>query len=88
MSSERKTVEIQKVIDYANGYLAAKGGSIDCRRAIISMVEAVLMAANRYRGYRYLGQNELEAGDLPGIRWENDPKDYLTDTDDTRRFYA
>ena len=93
MSKDRKTVEIQKILDYANGFLSAQKGSVDARNAIISMIENVLMSANRYRGFRYLDETEVSAGDLPGIRWVDrvpgmvgDPR--FENTDPTRRFYA
>ena len=83
----RKTIDIQPILDYANGFLSAKGGSVESRYGVICMIEAVLMNANRYRGYRYLDQQQLSEEDLPGIRMDN-PSAYFKNTDDTRRHYA
>jgi hypothetical protein len=82
----RKTVPVQPLLDYANGYLAAKGGTPDARKAIIAFIESVLFKADRYRGFTYLTEDQLAAADLPGIRW--DKKDYFDNTDKTRRRYV
>ena len=89
----RKTVPVQEMLDYANGYLAAKGGTAEARKAIICFIEMTLFKADRYRGFTYLTQDELSSLDKPGIRWVDrvagmvgDPR--FEDTDDTRRRYA
>lgn len=84
----RKTVEIQKLLNFANGYLSAKGGTPEARRGVIAMIENALFFADRYRGFRYLSEEDLYEGDKPGIRWTDDPAEYRIDTDETRRFYA
>ena len=87
----RKTVEINKLLDYANGFLCAKGGSREGRYAIICMIEHALFAADRYRGFIYLGEDEVASTEKPGIRWEKydlDRTARFDDTDNTRRRYA
>ena len=93
-TKSRKTIEVESLLDYANGFLSAKFGSQEERRAIILMIEFALMKANRYRGFRYLDENELSSFDKPGIRWVDydpytmpvDPR--FVDTDPTRVRYA
>ena len=93
MAVVRKTVEIQKALDYANGFLSARGGSKESRYGIICMIEHILNSANRYRGYVYLGEDDVANDELPGIRWSNanydNPRSARFDnTDPTRRRYA
>lgn len=88
----RKTVDIQPILDYANGFLSAKGGTRESRYGVICMLEAILFKANRYRGFCYLEQDQLSSQDLPGIRW-TDPygassSAVFDNTDSTRRRYA
>lgn len=90
----RKTVEIEELLNYANGFLSAKYGSKEERQGIIFMLEFALNKANRYRGFRYLDETELGPTDKPGIRWvpyepsvmRFDPR--FADTDSTRVRYA
>lgn len=90
----RKTVDVRSMIDYANGFLAAKGGTKESRYGVICMIEALLFKANRYYGFVYLGEKEVSPDDLPGIRWADYvPGVDLSDgrfenTDPTRRRYA
>ena len=91
MAVVRKTVEIQKALDYANGFLSARGGSKESRYGVICMIENILNSANRYRGFYYLDEKEVASDDLPGIRWENYDNDRgarFDNTDSTRRRYA
>jgi len=83
----RKTVEIAPMLDYANGYLAAKGGTPEAREAIICFIEMLLFKADRYRGFSYLTQDRLDPTDLPGIRWEEGVGRF-DNADKTRRFYV
>ena len=86
--SARKTVDIQPILDYANGFLSAKGGTKESRYGVICMLEAILFKANRYYGYRYLDQKQVSDEDLPGVRFDNEPFAYFNNTDPTRRHYA
>lgn len=94
MAHARKTVEIETLLDYANGYLASDyvgGDSPDSRsrrQGVIDLLEASLHAIKRYRGYSYLDETQITKS-MPGIRW--DAPDRLcrfADTDNTRRRYA
>jgi hypothetical protein len=88
----RKTVPVQPLLDYANNFLAAKGGTPEARKAVIGFIESVLFKADRYRGFTYLTQDQLDADDLPGIRWIERVPGMVGDpcfekSDDTRRNY-
>lgn len=97
MSKSRKTVEIETLLNYANGYLAsdyANGGAPgdrQRRQGVIDLLEAALNAAGRYRGYCYLDETQITKSE-PGIRWDTDPYDdrvaRFANTDNTRRRYA
>lgn len=95
MERARKTVEIEKILDYANGFLSAKGGTPESRYGVICLIEQALFAANRYRGFTYLEENQLGSADKPGVRWEKQVEGgtiayaaCFDDTDKTRRRYA
>jgi hypothetical protein len=44
-TKSRKTIEVESLLDYANGFLRLKFGSQEERRAIILMIEFALMKA-------------------------------------------
>jgi hypothetical protein len=94
MPKSRKTVEIEKLLDYANGYLASDytnggaPGDRQRRQGVIDMLEAALHAIGRYRGYVYLDETQITKS-MPGIRWDaEDRSGRFTNTDNTRRRYA
>ena len=84
----RKTIDVDKIRDYANGYLSAKGGTTWAREAIIRMVEMALMESGNYKGFEYLAQDRLDAKDKPGIRPEDVEGYRFYDTDATRVRYS
>ena len=94
-AKEKKTVPIDALIEYANGYLAAdfpNGDSSDAiarRMGLIHMIEQALTTAQRYRGYSYLDQRGF-VHCKPGIRWVEGqaPNHSFHETDSTRRRYA
>lgn len=84
----RKTFNVEKILQYANGFLSAPGGTKESRYGVICLIDTVLSEANRYRGFLYLSENETHAGDLPGIRLGTiDPAACFDHTDCTRRRY-
>ena len=89
--TNRKTFPIDTLLAYANGYLAADyegGDSIDSvsrRQGVIDLVEATLHSIGRYRGFYYLGEDQITKS-RPGIRW--DSADRFENTDPTRRRYV
>ena len=95
MTKDRKTVSIDMLLDYANGYLAADysgADHIECqnrRQGVIDLLEGALHAVKRYRGFSYL-DDKVIAKSKPGIRWVEGqaPKHTFHETDSTRRRYA
>lgn len=94
MAKDRKTISIDTLLDYANGYLSADYPNCDApeeiarRNGLIDMIEAALHAIGRYRGYSYLDQKQITQG-MPGIRWIEIGIGYtFENTDPTRRRYA
>lgn len=87
----RKTIEIEPMIAFANGFLASPDPyqqNQQMRAGVIAALEFALLKANRYMGYRYLTQDELTPKDKPGVRFENTPDRYMEDTDPSRRCYS
>ena len=95
MPKFRKTIPVDTLLDYANGYLAAdysNGDSVDAlsrRQGVIDLLEATLHSAGRYCGYSYLDDKVITKS-KPGIRWVEGqaPKHTFHETDPTRRRYA
>jgi hypothetical protein len=90
---ERKTIPIDALLEYANGYLAAdypdgdSAASVARRTGLIDLLEQALVTANRYRGFSYLDEKAITKS-KPGVRWTRDKDEWLVDTDPTRRRYA
>ena len=101
MAKERKTVTVDMLLEYANGYLASDysgGDSVESqnrRQGVIDLLEASLHAVGRYRGFSYLDEKAITKS-KPGIRWFYDNSDMsrktgghtFQNTDPTRRRYA
>ena len=95
MAKSRKTVSVDTLLEYANGYLASdyQGGdapdAIARRTGLIALLEATLNSVGRYHGYSYLDQKAITMS-KPGIRWVEGqaPKHTFHETDPTRRRYA
>ena len=93
MAKERKTVSIDMLIYYSNGYLASDytgGDSVDSvsrRQGIIDLLEVTLHSVGRYRGFSYLDEKTVTKSQ-PGIRWLEGGGYSFENTDPTRRRYA
>lgn len=92
MAKDRKTVSIDMLLEYANGYLASDysgGDSAEAqnrRQGVIDLLQASLHAVGRYRGFTYLDGKAITKS-KPGIIWLE--KGHTFDnTDPTRRRYA
>ena len=85
--AKRKTVDINKAIQYANGFLSARGGTQESRYGVICFLEAMLFSASQYKGYRYLTPHDVHDDDKPGIYPSNEPYKMFDNTDPTRRQY-
>lgn len=68
----RKTVEVGKILNIANTFLAAKNTTAQEREAVCALVESVLFETKNYEGFRYL---------------ENTFGETEFASDGTRRFY-
>lgn len=92
MAKSRKTLKIEILLEYANGYLASdyEGGDSEeakmRRKGVSDLLEAALFSADRYRGFRYLNQKAITKCQ-PGIREYEDGSRGFFNTDDTRRMY-
>lgn len=90
----RKTVKVETVVGYVNSMLQHSFGSCttDERMGMIDVLEQILHDTGNYKGYRYLTQDEVPAGEKPGIYYAGDmPAPYperFKDTDHSRRAYA
>ena len=91
MSKERKTIEIQKVINKANHMLKH---SIDKNKegriGIYILLESLLHDVNRYRGYRNLNKEDMTDsmhGTTYGIYKDENGNWQHNGMDDTRRMY-
>lgn len=63
----RKTIAVDTVKKYVNSYLAHPNSSVDGREAMMSLIEAVLMETENYKGYRYLSKDETGLDEVEGM---------------------
>jgi hypothetical protein len=56
MSRKRKTVEVEKLLEYANFQLAREGEDMskDFKSGICVMIEKALLLSNTYNGFQFL----------------------------------
>ena len=67
--AKRKTIEISKLVEIANGILQNSGFDYsDVRQGTMNLVEAALFETGNYKGFRYLDETEVGVDSLPGIR--------------------
>lgn len=50
----RKTIEVSKLLNATNHFLATKESTPDSRQAVCSFLETVLFETKNYVGFRYL----------------------------------
>lgn len=58
---------IELVVTKANQYFRVDTGSREGRKMLEVFVSSLLLESNNYRGFRYLHQEEVPEGHLPGI---------------------
>jgi hypothetical protein len=96
MAKIRKTFQIAPILESVNHFFKESengfGGSPERRQGHIDVIAHILFSAGCYGGFQYLTQDEVPAGELPGIRFSGDtsdiPKEELfKDTDSTRVRY-
>jgi hypothetical protein len=81
----RKTIEIGKIVEQVNRVLKTSSKDrVERRLAYCELLDFILLDSDSYKGYRYLGQNEVVDGN-PGIRYSNEgyPLTYELDKVDT-----
>ena len=89
----RKTLNVKALVAYGNQMLRDSVTDQGHRRGIQTMVEQVLMESGNYKGFRYLKQDEVPEGHVPGIYMDVDGKmlpdtERFEGTDRTRVEYA
>jgi hypothetical protein len=71
----RKTVKVESILNDINTMIRNSVGSdeksIASRNGLITALEQILCAADRYKGFRYLTQGEVRANELPGIIYDD-----------------
>ena len=65
--AKRKTVEVSSIKDQINFMLANSRCPVEGRKSMMVILENVLMDTKNYNGFRYLGEKEVPAGEMPGI---------------------
>lgn len=67
MANKKKTINVATVIAHINDILRNGISSTEFRLSSMKTAEFILHSTGNFRGYRYLLQNEVPAGQLPGI---------------------
>jgi hypothetical protein len=67
----RKTVSVAKIVEMGNKILRSEFGDLEFRNGVKMMVENILHETGNYRGFRMLIQEEVPAGQLPGINYHD-----------------
>ena len=63
----KKTFNIDEYRKMVNDLLAVSTCSADMRQGMINMLEEILHRTGNYKGFQYLMQNQVPAGEKPGI---------------------
>jgi hypothetical protein len=83
----RKTVDVLHVVEYVNRHLRSPASTVESRNALRNLAEDVLMTSDNYRGYAYLDEKEVPAGELPGIRYTEEGSVIFDNVDRSRVRY-
>lgn len=75
---KRKTFSIAKLLHSVNKKNAESTCSAEVRQGWNSLLSDILMQADVYAGYNYLGPEDLPEGELPGIAFETSDGSPLT----------
>jgi len=89
----RKTIPVERLVDYANNQLKYSVMGEDFLAGVCTMVEQALHDTGNYVGFRYLREDEVPRGHRPGIRFtcfdESLPyPERFVDTNSYRRQYG
>lgn len=78
MANRRKTIEIKKLVQYANGIFEGSDDElVDERLAIAAYLELILRATNNYHGYNYVSPP----------KYDDNINQINPDYDESRRIY-
>ena len=91
----RKTIDVETLKRHINNRLSdtvfdSRRPDIvgsDFRKGLMNTLEVVLHETGNYKGFRYLGLDEVPKGHLPGIKRNHRDEPDWTDTDNTRVRY-
>lgn len=90
----RKTIKIEKIVDDINWALTSIAYTKEQREVLIGMLDKWLIENKAYKGFRYLGTNEVMEGYKAGMNAKTtddtskiDVTDLFKDTDETRVFF-
>ena len=78
---KRKTFSIAQLLHTVNKRNAASTCSPDVRQGWNSILSQVLMDADVYSGYNYLGPEDIPVGQRPGIAFQDKDGNSLTPTE-------
>lgn len=79
-----KMTRVESLKEKVNNLLKSEYYSQDARAGMCIILESTLMESNNYKGFRYLNDQQLPKGVIPGIR---EGKDQFVNTDPYRREY-
>jgi len=87
----RKTIEVEKLVQYANEQLKYGMTGAAHRGGVTVMIEEVLFRTGNYGGFRFLRSDEVPNNQLPGVHYKDGqllpyPERFF-ETDNTRREY-
>jgi len=83
----RTTIKLADLLDTVNRRNRESTCSAATRRGWNSLLEAMLHAADAYKGFGYLYADHVPEGEKPGIIWEKDGPGKHAFPDGTRRVY-
>ena len=87
----RKTIPVKDVVTMVNEMLRMSECNDDIRRGASMVLEDILFKTNNYRGFGYLLEDQVPAGQQPGVRYANGEilpyPERFENTDDSRRNY-
>ena len=67
----RKTVKIADIVEMGNKILRSDTSDQEFRNGVKLMLENILHETDNYVGFRMLTQEEVPAGQLPGINYHD-----------------
>lgn len=79
----RKTLNVRGFVEGINRAIAESTSDPKFRFGLLAAAEAALMASGNYKGFTYLGIEDIPDGEIPGVRWVEGKPDF-TDVDVSR----